>query len=141
MSERLGVDVWYRGLGEGWSIKDAFDQNRGAFESLGETWPYAQVGIPRVRLAGQLVLPMYVGYRLNADPPHANSGPLEYIPLYAAIWKSFNTAGSQVHFSVLKGPVCVCVFVRVCAASFQETLQQHATRFRQRYLLPYGEVA
>jgi hypothetical protein len=97
MSERLGVDVWYRGLGEGWSIKDAFDQNRGAFESLGETWPYAQVGIPRVRVAGQLVLPMYVGYRLQADPPRTNSGPIEYIPLYAAIWKSFNTAGSQVH--------------------------------------------
>lgn len=99
MAERLGVDVWYRGLGEGWSIKDAFDQNRGYFESLGETWPFAQVGIPRVRVGGQLVLPLYVGYRLRTDPPRVNSGPVEYIPLYTEMWASFTTAGSQVHSS------------------------------------------
>lgn len=53
MSERLGVDVWYRGLGEGWSIKDAFDQNRNTYASLGLTWPYSQVHtlIPQVFLS------------------------------------------------------------------------------------------
>lgn len=96
MSERLGVNVWYRGLGEGWSIKDAFDQNRAYFESLGLNWPFEQVGIPRVRVAGQLVMPLYVGYRLNVEPPRLNSGPLEYIQLYKSMWASFTTSGSQV---------------------------------------------
>jgi hypothetical protein len=52
-----------------------------------------QVGeIRRVRVAGQLVPPMYVGYRL---PGRVNSGPVEYIELYEAMWPTFNTAGSQ----------------------------------------------
>lgn len=93
MSERLGVNVWERGLGEGWSIKDAFDQNRPNFESLGLTWTFNQVGTPRVRIAGQLVPPMYVGYRLQE---RINSGPVEYIELYNAMWPTFTTAGSQV---------------------------------------------
>jgi hypothetical protein len=93
MSERLGVNVWSRGLGEGWSIKDAFDQNRPYFESLGLTWVANQVGIRRVRIAGQLVPPMYVGYRLQ---DRVNSGPVEYIQLYTTIWPTFTTAGSQV---------------------------------------------
>jgi hypothetical protein len=114
MSERLGVDVWYRGLGDGWSIKDAFDQNRGYFESLGLTWPFEQVGIPRVRVAGQLVLPIYVGYRLRVDPPRVNSGPVEYIQLYTDMWKSFTTSGSQVLPALCLFCFCCLVWSYVC---------------------------
>lgn len=98
MSERLGVNVWGRGLGEGWSIKDAFDHNRPFFESLGVAWTFNQVGTPRVRVAGQLVPPMYVGYRLEN---RINSGPVEYIELYNTMWPTFSTAGSQV------SPLCL----------------------------------
>jgi hypothetical protein len=93
MSERLGVNVWSRGLGEGWSIKDAFDHNRPYFESLGIAWTFNQVGTPRVQVAGQLVPPMYVGYRLAG---RINSGPVEYIQLYNTMWPTFTTAGAQV---------------------------------------------
>lgn len=93
MSERLGVDVWNRGLGEGWSIKDAFDNHRPFFESLGTTWPVNQVGTPRVRVAGQLIPPIYVGYRLAQ---RINSGPVEYVQLYTTMWPTFTTRGSQV---------------------------------------------
>ena len=96
MSERLGVDVWNRGLGEGWSIKDAFDNHRPFFESLGTTWPVNQVGTPRVRVAGQLIPPIYVGYRLAQ---RINSGPVEYVQLYTTMWPTFTTRGSQVWFS------------------------------------------
>ena len=92
MSERVGVNVWQRGLNDGHSIKDAFDASRPYFESLGESWPYDQVGTARVRVAAQLVPPLYVGFRLTARP---DSGPYEYIPLYTELWPTFNTAGSQ----------------------------------------------
>lgn len=97
MSERLGVRVWERGLGEGYSIKDAFDNNRPYFESLGLAWPFNQVGIHRVRTAGQLVPPMYVGYRLAG---RINSGPVEYMELYKTMWPTFTTAGSQVRYHI-----------------------------------------
>lgn len=92
MAERVGVNIWTRGLNEGYSIKDAFDASRPYFESLGESWPFDQVGTPRVRVAAQLVPPLYVGFRLAG---RADSGPYEYIPLYTELWPTFNTAGSQ----------------------------------------------
>jgi nitroreductase len=42
MAEQLGIDAWVRGLGDGWSVKDAFDNARGAWESLGANWPHTQ---------------------------------------------------------------------------------------------------
>lgn len=55
MSERLlGQMVWVRGLSDGWSIKDAFDRARSAFESLGASWPKPQVRLssPRAAICG-----------------------------------------------------------------------------------------
>lgn len=88
---------------------------------LGNSCSCMQVGIPRVRVAGQLVMPIYVGYRLNADPPRVNTGPVEYIPLYTAMWASFTTAGSQV--STLSDMLHFCS-VLLFGATFLENTQQ-----------------
>lgn len=66
------------------------------FESLGTTWAYKQVGTPFVRIAAQMLPRMYRAYRLNGPPARTkDTGPREYISLYAAMWPTFTTTGAQ----------------------------------------------
>jgi hypothetical protein len=75
---------------------------RDTMESLGESWKFDQVGEHRMRVAGQTLPRMYVGYRSAANNP--DSGPAEYLPLYSAMWPTFTTSGSQARAIVDRLP-------------------------------------
>jgi hypothetical protein len=192
------------------TVQDAVDRMRPSLESVGETWPFKQVGARRVRILGEMLPRLYAGYRLAADggvttltavqnseiappppptlvvapsvaapapaatpqaassptssqtapgppgtlppgaaastvPPAAtpagpppvvpapagrrlqqataridimNSGPVEYIQLYSAMWPTFNTSGSQAR-AIIKRLSLIELDSKVCQLSLK----------------------